>query len=255
MIFGSTAARFWYPEFREPQDLDILYKGNLMEKDVQSYWYGASSEYIINNNKHPEYVDAGLLYTVKAAHCKWDIHWNKTMGDIVFFQKKGLKINDELFKLLIADFTECHSERWATLKGKTSTTFFEDAVPRKYVHDSIHEAVAFYERPLYESILKSAGSVECSRTKFEELSLQDRLKLVKEEVYCTALERYLIPNDFKYSSWRAYSQSLKKLMTTMSSAGYFSRFIIENYLDLYKPDSDYVARFKQRQHKLRINEK
>lgn len=254
MIFGSTAAKFWFPDFREPKDLDVLQKESIMTPNVQSYWYGDSSEFILKNNKHPEYVEAEFLYTIKAAHAHWNIHWDKTMADIIFFQKKWLKIDAELFGLLIKDFTAFHGVRHASLKGKNAKTFFEDAVPRKYIHDSIHEAVAFYERPLYERILKSVGSVECSREKFEELSLQDRQKLVKEEVYVTALERYLVPNGFKYSSWRAYSQSLKKLITTMSS-GWFSRFIIENYSQLFKPDSDYVERFKQNQHKLKYEQR
>lgn len=182
MIFGSTAAKFWFPDFREPNDLDTLQKESVVTPNAQSYWYGESSEFIIKNNKHPEYVDAEFLYTIKAGHAHWNIHWDKTMADIVFFQNKGLKIHTELFNLLIKDFAAFHGVRNASLKGKNSKTFFEDAVPRKYIHDSIHEAVAFYERPLYERILKSAGSVECYRDKFEELSLQDRQRLVKEEV-------------------------------------------------------------------------
>lgn len=252
MIFGSTAARFWFPDFREPKDLDIL---SPLEpnptKEVQYYWYGASSQYILDNNKHPEYVDPEFLYTLKAAHANFNVFWEKTMGDIVFFQRKGLQIHDELYKLAAADFKALYGKRHAEamLKGKTSITFFQDAVPRKYIHDSIHEAVAYYDSPLYERILKGDGTVACSKEKFEALSFEDQLRLVKEEVFVTALERFLIPEEFRYSTQRAYWLSLKKLITTMSS-GWFSRFIIGNYDALAVNKDNYVKTFNDNSHKL-----
>lgn len=249
MIIGSTAAKYWFPEFRKPKDIDFLSSKKVMTQGEQSYWFGDSSEYIVQNCARSMFATPQILYTLKAAHAKWDIHWQKTMDDILFFQRQGLSLDEKLYALLMVDFTRLHGKKWAALEGKNAKTFFEDAVSRKYVHDSIHDAVAFYERPLYERILKSGTGVGCSKEKFFELSKEDRVKLVKEEVYVTALERYLVPNDFKYSSWRAYSQSLKKLITTMSS-GWFSKFIIENYSELFKPDSDYVTRFKQNKNKL-----
>lgn len=259
MIFGSTAAKFWFPDFREPKDLDILTPTPAMARDVQHYWFGPSSQYIIENNPHPTHVCAGFLFTIKAAHAKWNIHWDKTMADIVFFQRRMTDevtgalppIHDELYRLLMIDFTTLHGKKWASLKGEDSKTFFEDAVTRKYVHDTIHDAVSYYDEPLYHKILVGDGTVSCSREKFEALSLDDRLKLVKEEVFVTALERFLVPEDFKFSTNRAYWLSLKKLITTMSS-GWFSRFIIENYSALAVNRDDYVATFKKNQHKLQL---
>ena len=67
--------------------------------------------------------------------------------------------------------------------------------------------------------------------------------MVKEEIWVTALERYLIPNDFKFSKKLAYSRSLKKLTTTMSS-GWFKFFIIDNFeLLVDNEDLSYIARF------------
>jgi hypothetical protein len=60
----------------------------------------------------------------------------------------------------------------------------------------------------------------------------------------TALERYLIPNDFKYSATLAYQQALKKLATTMSS-GWFKFFILSNIHTLRKcRDRSYIDKFK-----------
>jgi hypothetical protein len=139
LIFGSVAAKHWFKDFREPHDIDYLTQESLMSEKVQHYWYGESSQWIIDNNKDSEYVDPEILYAIKAAHCNWDIFWNKTASDIIFFQKKGLALSELLYKLLLKDFRAVHGKRWAKLKGKDADTFFQDAIKRKYVHDSIHE--------------------------------------------------------------------------------------------------------------------
>ena len=121
---------------------------------------------------------------------------------------------------------------------------------RKYVHDTIHEAVAYYERPLYELILTGKG-VECDVDKMKKLSHEDQIRLAKEEIFVTAIERYLVPADFKFSAHRAYWLSLKKFVTTMSS-GKMTRFLIDNFEKLAKNNDDYVGKFKQNQDKLKL---
>ena len=89
LIFGSQAGKFWFPDFREPKDTDILSQEKReITKDLQYYWYGESSEFILENNKHDTYVDPEFLYSCKFSHAKWDIHWNKTMADIAFFSAR-----------------------------------------------------------------------------------------------------------------------------------------------------------------------
>lgn len=218
-----------------------------MSKEVQHYWHGESSQWILDNNKDDKYVDPEILYALKAAHCNWDIHWNKTVSDIIFFHSHGVELKKDLYDRFLKDFRRIHGDKWAKLKGKDATSFFEDAVKRKYVHDSIHEAVAYYDKPLYERILSGRG-VECSKEKFDNLSFDDKIKLVREEIFVTALERFIIPNNF-FSKHRAYYLSLKKLATTMSS-GWFSFFIISNLPILVRMEDDYVTKFKQNQDKL-----
>jgi len=217
---------------------------DVMERNEQHYWVDTFQE-IINEHDNEKYIKPEFLYTIKCAHANWDIHWEKTMYDILFFQRKNVQFLEDYYNKLLKDFKEIHGKRWASLEGKNSTTFFVDKVTRKYVHDDIHEAIAYYDEPLYERILKEKGKVGCSYKKFNTLDLQDQLKLVKEEVFVTALERYLIPSNFKYGDNRSYHNSLKKLITTMSS-GWFSRFIITHYKALYRnKDWDFIVKFKQ----------
>ncbi len=249
LIFGSTAAKHFFSDFREPKDLDYLINGASSIRGKESYYYGPSTDYILQNNKDDKFVDPEFLYVCKFAHCKWDIFWDKTMADIKFFQDKGVSLNKEVVGLLRKDFKNFHRTRWAKLKDKNSKTFFEDAVQRKYVHDSVHLAIAHYDAPLYESILKNPNTVECSEEKFNALEYEEQLKLVKEEIWVTALERFMIP-DPNFSRHRAYYLSLKKLIISMSGAGWFNDFVINNFYTLLGDKQNYVQKMQDNKQKL-----
>lgn len=251
LIFGSAAALHWFGDFpRQPKDTDYISREDIMTRTEQHYWV-PTFEYILENNKDNKYVDPEFLYNIKLSHAGFDIHWQKTMTDILFFKKKGLKTDKDLYKRLMKDWTAKHGARWARLDGKTSTSFFEDAVVRKWDHDSVHQAVANYDEPLYFRILKEQGKVACCENKFELLSYEDKIKLVKEEVWVTALERYLVPANFEGVSFGAsYMKSLKKLCTTMSAGGWFKLFLLDNYHNLvYDRDTSYIERFKTAEQK------
>jgi len=255
LIIGSRAIQAWFPDFkRNPKDIDFISKTPLMSREVQHYWVD-SFQYILDNNKSDIYVDPNFLLTIKTSHAGWDIHWEKTMADILFLKKQGCVVDKELYNRLVKDWIGVHGKKWASLKGKTSTTFFEDAVPRKYVHDDIHEAVAVYDKPLYENLI--VEGVNCSEKGFDKLSFEDKILMTKEEIWVTALERYHIPSDFTCGHAAAYGKSLKKLATTMSS-GWFKFFILDNFQHLTGcKDKDYFEKFKQAesQNKLRKYEK
>jgi hypothetical protein len=244
LIIGSHAAKYWFPEFRIPNDLDEMSEVKIMTEKHQTYWFGDSSEYLLEINRDSKYIDPDNLYNLKMAHMGWSIHWNKTASDVLFLKSKGCKRNDKLYNMLFKDFTRIHGKQWATLKGKDSKTFFEDNVKRKYIHDDIHDAIAVYDKPLYTRIL--GDGVMCSKDQFFELSDEDKILLVKEETWVTALERYLIPSNFTCGSGLAYFKSLKKLITTMSGAGYFKHWMIDNYEKIHKDnDTTYIQKFKE----------
>lgn len=252
LIFGSAAINHFYPEFRKPKDLDIMCETpKTSTKNIEYHWV-PSFKYFLENNKNDTYLDPFFCLQIKASHFNWDIHWEKTASDILFLKSKGHKIDRELYNILKKDWKKIHGRESAPLKGKDSKTFFEDNVKRKYVHDSIHETVAVYDRPLYERILKSPNSVECSEEKFNELSYEDQIWLAKEEVWVTALERYIIPFGERFGARKAYHKSLKKFVTTMSS-GWMSFFLIDNFGEMVKMDP-YIEKFNKNQHKLKLNE-
>lgn len=252
LIIGSHALSHWYSDFkRVPIDLDIMDEAPVMSRNLQHYWFGDISNYILKINKDEKYIDPDLLYTLKLSHLGWDIHWQKNVYDALFLKSKGCVADEDLYKKLVKFFITIHGKKWASLKGKDSTTFFEDAVTRKYVHDDIHNVVAVYDKPLYENLI--VDGVNCSKIGFDKLSLDDKVLLTKEEIWVTALERYHIPSDFKCGHAKAYGESLKKLATTMSS-GWFKFFILDNFNLLTGcKDKTYIEKFKQaeKENKLR----
>lgn len=244
MIIGSTAMKHWFPECREPKDLDIISKKKIMTEKEQHY-YIPEFEALLDLNKESKYITPENLLTLKASHFGWNIHWDKTAYDIIFLKKKGFKINRELYTILHNGWKKIHGEKWAKLEKKNPDKFFDDAVKRIYNHDEIHEIVAVYDRPLYERILKEEGKVGCSQTKFNLLSDEDKTNLILEETWVTALERYLIPNNFEFSIQHAYHLSLSKLVKSMSS-GWFKFEVIDRYHDIYKNKTNlWVEKFQQ----------
>lgn len=73
LIFGSTAIKHWFPEFRDPKDLDIICKDEAMSREVQHYWI-PQFEILLENNKNPKYLDPNFIYQVKCSHANWDVH-------------------------------------------------------------------------------------------------------------------------------------------------------------------------------------
>ena len=254
LIFGSIAAKYWYSDFRDPisGDIDYISHEKIKTREEEHHHFGPSFDWILENNKDSAYVDPNILANLKYAHLGWQGNWwQKTANDVIWFQLKAkerpeLAFDPDLYKMFVKDFTALYGRRWAKMQGRDSKTFFQDKVDRKYVHDTIHDAVAYYDRPLYMEILKdSSGSVVCSEEKFNALSERQKLELAKEEIFVTALERWLVPEDFKISPRRAYAAALKKFATTMS-AGWMKRYIISHFAELsLNRDFDWIEKFKQ----------
>ena len=233
--------------------MDIMADDGVMTKEEQHYWVPTFAE-MIAANKDPKFLEPDFLLTVKASHSNWNVHWGKTMHDILFLKRKGAKINEDIYKKLVKDWKKVHGRESTPLKDRTADQFFDDAVNRKYVHDDIHEAVAFGDEPLYKKILKEEGKVDCCKKKFDNLEFCDKVKLIKEEIFVTALERWVIPNDYEYSAGRAYNAALKKFVTTMSS-GWISFWMIDNFESIMRADYDYVEAFKKNEQNCRLETK
>lgn len=243
LIFGSRAIKHWFPDFpRRIEDSDIDYIIPTVEKYAHKsskgieYHYNITFDELFYINKHPFYLDADLIYTIKVSHAAWDIHWEKTMHDIRFLQSKGCKLNAELYKALLTEWDLVHEKKRINL-NKPAEEFFKDAVDRKYSHDELHQKLAFYDKPLYTKITVAEDHAFPLKHKFEAMSFEDQMKCALEEIYVIATERFIIPE--QTTPMIAKKKAMKRLITKMTK-GWFNLFLIVNYSKLFYNEYDEI---------------
>ncbi len=253
LVIGSTAMHRLFPEFREPKDLDVFARLNdpMLEWNTVAdrFWHDslAGSQLDVGG-----FANLNQLYTIKVSHSYWDLRngsWSKHIADIIFMQNHGAKLDMDLHKLLYSIWVEVHGAKKMNL-AQAAGNFFDDAVNRIYVHDSIHESVAYGDRPLYELLLKDGETVDMDPKKMWALDHETLVKLFREEIAATALERWMIPTNYKFSAGRAYTMALRKTVTSLTK-GRSARFLVENIQDFIKPH-DYMALHNSKRHKLQL---
>jgi len=252
ILIGSKALSQYIDIGREPKDTDYFTDHNLPKeiegKKVEPFFHFSLLDYF-GTEERTATLDE--LYTIKYSHIFWDLRngtWEKHAHDIILMQQSGAKVIEPLYKLLYKIWSEVHGLKKANL-SQTADDFFNDKVVRKYVHDSIHASVAYYDAPLYERILMDGEEVRVDRNKWYALSQEDKIKCTREEIYATALERLIIPSDYTYSPKRAYAWALRRTVTSLAR-GWFARFIVDNLQELLKPEIDYVQAHKNGSDKL-----
>jgi hypothetical protein len=192
------------------------------------------------------------LYTLRASHVYWFVEktWLKHMFALTKYKAAGAELNDELHDVAYREWEKLYGKKKANLNAEPGD-FFNASVTRIYDHDSIHESIAYTPgKPLFSKILRDDSKIAVSREKFQKLTEIEKLQLVREEVFATALERQLIPRDYEYSPRRAYDWALTKLITSFSK-GWFTMYVVDHYSELRVPDIDFVARHKEHSDLLR----
>jgi hypothetical protein len=245
MIIGSTAMKHHFPDFREPRDLDAFAHGKV-GSGYEPFWDDSFPEEWL----HDGFATIDQLYTIKISHSFWELHgtWEKHMYDMMVLNKAGAKFDREMYDILYPVWKSLHGKNRVNLnQGKNA--FFADAVIRKYDHDSLHMSCCYNDRPMYEQILRDGSEVLTDRAKFDSLSYEDQLKVIREETYATALERWVIPSDYRVSPRGAYAKAMKKCITSLFK-GEMALWIVLNYENLVQPDIDYVALHKSKAHHL-----
>lgn len=246
MIIGSTAMKFWFPEVREPGDFDQFSPEPSSGANGDNFWHDTfPSTWLDDCMATPD-----ELLTIKISHSFWEINktWDKHAADILFLRQKGARFLPEVHDVLYPVWLNLHGKKKTNL-NQNKDNFFTDGVTRKYDHDSIHDSVAYGERPLYESILKDGSEVLTDWDKFMAMDHDTQMRLMREEIYATALERICIPRDYKGSPGAAYHWALRRTATSLFK-GKWALMLMRNYHHLYKPDMDYVGRHLSQSHRL-----
>jgi hypothetical protein len=251
-LTGSRALKHWFPDAREPNgDWDWLspYPVNFDARRNDCFWDKRLGQWPWSNIATPD-----ELYTLKISHGFWEINgpqdWDKHAYDIIFLSRKNCTFIRELYDIVLPVWKD-HYKKHSTNLNQSSDKFFADAVVRKYVHDSVHDSVAYGERPLYEAILQDGSDVLVDNTKFWSMNFETQVKLVREEIYTTALERILIPQQYRGSPRAAYHWALRRTATSLFK-GEWALFLMRNLDLLMKPDCAYVSRHLENKHKLQL---
>lgn len=178
-----------------------------------------------------------MLYSIKRAHRHSPNKFHKHVKDYNRLREllNGKDMFSRITKLRYRETVEREKLRTPSL-DKSTTDFFNDKVSnRTFVHDQIHEVMAFGERPMFEKIKIDPNKVVCSKEKFFALTAEQRDHCVQEEAYVIALERHIIPMLFEsgriVSSICAYKWALMRICTTLCS-GWFREYALENYDNL-----------------------
>lgn len=261
MIIGSVALRHFYEDSRAPNDLDLVcYNDNCVKRESLGFsgkiesWTGEKYEEIaklLEKSGNPRFAPPELLLSIKLSHSTYNLTtFSKTLFDINFLKKKGVKFDESDINILTPLWDRLHHRPKGKL-NKNNGEFFNDKIERVYVHDSLHEATKYGARPLYESIKTDKNSAITSWRLFTELDHNTRLNVCREEIMVIAIERFLAPklsidkNSFTtFESNVAWRDALKLLITSCWR-GRWARFLAFNYDELRKPDAnhDYIKLF------------
>ena len=197
MIIGSQAVKYHAPHFyRDIKNSDIDFIGTEYESDRRVDFHNPDTEtyrYILDNYPDQIYAPLHVIYTLKISHAEWDIHWQKTMNDIQWFQENTeCQLDETLYKLAIQDWENLHGKKNCSIDTTNEELFSSDIVERKYSHDKLHEIIKYSDVPIYKKCQINPERALLSKKLFDRLSFDEQLWLCFEEIYVIAIERYLL---------------------------------------------------------------
>lgn len=248
LLVGSQALKNYYPNIKA-RDLDYFSDEPVEGADV--FWHDKFLNYYFWNRDTNRTASLAELYTIKISHIFWDTRkWEKHYDDIRMLQVTLGKpyFISELYEVLYDVWEERYGKKKTNLNQEPET-FFSNTVTRTYEHDSIHASVAYYDVPLFKAILRDGHGVAVDWNKFNALEFEDQLRLVREELYATALERYIIPSNYTYNIGLAYRQVMKLLLTSFWK-GKWALFVAMHIRELHKPDMNYLEYHLKNSHLL-----
>lgn len=186
-----------------------------------------------------------LLYTLKMSHryLKDSPHFLKTMKDIQLMRTYGAVIPEEYQDFYKERQAIQYNYKLPKLNQSKDTFFSGDGIVYEYDHDTIHEAIKFFEQPAYTYY--ADGEVWSSKEKFAKCSEEIKLYGVLEESLVLACERSQLAFNPRPDARWSFEHALFKVCTSITS-GFFREYAWENYdkvIDLYNHVAlDYVQR-------------
>jgi hypothetical protein len=230
-----------------------------------------AKQYLVTPFYLPEYKMATVqdLLLIKMSHIYWPLKWQKHIEDfhvisracgnnkgMHWVAKNGIPSSKDILKIRRQETEKFLGPLMTPKLNVSKAVFFgqsEDVVKSHFIHDDIHKAVAYHDRPVYE-MMQRGDEVYCHQDLWKALPYEYKLHSVMEEAYTIALERIMIPfllengradiiPAHEINSHNAYIWALFRVSTTLTG-GWFRTFAMWNYPTL-KTDyrKDYVEDF------------
>jgi hypothetical protein len=188
------------------------------------------------------------LYIQKRSHVHRPIKFDRHMFELRAIKGAMTTLTPEMEEMLEErkKLTRKKYNDKAPSLRKTNEEFFDDYVTKYYVHDQLHEVVAYYQCPIYTKLKRDDSLAACERDLWEALSYRDKLNCVREECYVIALERFIIPKLIKgerHTPFKvAFHMAHEKVCTTLTS-GWFRDFAIDNFFEAKSDIVDFLSLF------------
>lgn len=192
------------------------------------------------------------LYAIKRSHIHRPLQFSKHLMDMLWLKSQCTSACLQTVASFIEHrkrLTYRHFGQNVPSLMKSNDAFFDDPVTKVYIHDDIHEVMAFEDEPMYKKLKNDQEKAYCVSTLWDNLTYTQKVQCVQEETMVIALERFIIPERTKSSRF-AYLKALEKVCTTLTS-GWFRDFAIDNYPACADLKVDYVSLFRRNEHKCR----
>jgi hypothetical protein len=215
--YGSQLTKRLFPNFREPKDIDFVTNDiNEYNSNISKIPKGTELHYIpCTPNRE---MTADELYTLKFSHAIYDIHWQKTMSDIRFFQLRGCKIIPQFLSELRIHWETKHINKRCNFE-KGEKDFFKDNVSRQVPHDDLHKI--FNQTPSYTHVVEGVKPI---KEKFDIQPINIKDGICWEEAWVISIERYYGKLPYR----TAYNRAQQDLITRLHPI-WIADYIIENW--------------------------
>lgn len=171
-----------------------------------------------------------LLFTLKATHkhLKDNPHFWKSLFDYHAMKSIGAEVPDFAMDFFKAREKETYAKQKHPSLMRNKENFFKgDGITYVYDHDSIHKAIAVYDRPAYTYFQKDDHEVACDKYKFFSIEEKYRIASVIEESAVLAIERSLVPHPGVLTPEQAWKMAFSKVLTSITS-GWWRTWAYDN---------------------------
>lgn len=169
-----------------------------------------------------------VLYMIKSSHKyrKNSPHFLKTLNDLKLMESVGAQFPEQYKEWFVEREKLTYTNSLPKLNVDKKNFFQGDGIVYEWCHDSLHEAIAFGDRPAY--LEYAGGEVWSDMKKFA--TLPERIKLlgVLEEACVLAAERSQLSFNPPPTEHWSFEMALSKVCTSITS-GIFRAYAYSNY--------------------------